>query len=80
MSKFHPGDIVVYKAPNPNREPLYLEVVGSVPCPVSRNTGVEIVSMICGKYYIPEEARTTNELYTFFEDEVQLVDMKGAYI
>lgn len=80
MSKFKPGDIVVYKSPNPKYEPLYLEVTGSVPFPVTRNTGVEIATMICGKYYIPEETRTTNELHTFFEDEVQLVDMKGAYI
>lgn len=80
MGKFQPGDIVVYKAPNPERDPLYLEVIGSAPFPVSRNTGIEVVSMICGKYYIPEEARSINELHTFFEDEVEFVDMKGAYI
>lgn len=69
-----PGDIVVREFNNPEREPIYLDVIAVIPVKEYEK------NMIYGERYIPETNETTKELHNVWEDEVKLVDMKGANI
>ena len=74
MSKFKKGDLVVWKPANKDISPIYTEVDTVIEIPdMDENYILCSIPVTCN-------GKPSRISYEFWEHELELVDMKGAYI
>lgn len=75
MAKFKEGDFVVWAPPNKNISPIYCTVEKVLDLPA-----IEEPYYICFRRDVLINGKHLRETYEFWEHDLELVDMKGAYI